>query len=89
MSFSTDLCHTCKTHKHRVQCNFSAVVDGMFFLSESARIQMAFLMMSNHCSCFIAGSPVAMEWYKVAGDENSKADACARKYISSTHKTQE
>ena len=76
MSFSMDIF---STHEHLVQCSLRAAVDGMFLLSVSACSQMALRIMPNHFSCFSTELLAVTEWYKVTGDVNLNADACAPK----------
>lgn len=84
MSFSIALCHIAMTHKLLFQCNLRDEVEGIFLPSVSALNQTFRRMMSSHFMWYSESSLAVMEWYRVIGEENSKADACALKYVHPT-----
>lgn len=84
LSFSIALYHIAMTHKLLFQCNLKDDVDGIFWPSVSALNQTFRRIMSSHLVWCSESSLAVMEWYRVIGEENSKADACALKYVQPT-----
>ena len=62
MSFSVDFRHISRTHKHLIQWNFRAAVEGMFLLSVSTLCHIPLRIICNHISCFSTILLAVTEW---------------------------